>query len=121
MKTATIVTFLLHICQESSHLLSLTDLILTIDGNTVRRTEAREANSHLAQAPAARLQTQRRFWSRSLSPHFPRLCQEPLSLKNSGWCIHAVGQGWSRRVLEIEAKPSGIPDVPRDPRTRQRA
>lgn len=95
MKAGTIVTLLLHICQESSHLLSLTDLILTIDGNTVRRTEAREANSHLARAPAARLQTQRHFRSRSLSPHFPRLCQEPLSLKNSGWCIHAVGQGWS--------------------------
>lgn len=43
------------------------------------------------------------------------------SLKNNGWCIHAVGQGWSCRVLEIQAKPSGIPDVPRDPRTRQRA
>lgn len=88
MKAAAIVvTLLLHICQESSHLISLIGLILTIDGNTVRRAEAREANSHLAQAPAARLQTQRRFRFRSLSPHFPLLCQEPLSEEQ--WLVHS--------------------------------
>ena len=117
---ATMGTLLLHSCQESSHLISLTDLILTTDATLFE--ELRQERLTVT-SPRPQLLGYKLKGVTGPGPSHPTsLCfAKSLSLKNNGWCIHAVGQGWSCRVLEIQAKPSGIPDVPRDLRARQRA